>query len=137
MKDLQNIKAEISKLEWRFDIEQAQSLRLHCERCPETVLLHKEFKKATATTKEQPFMLGWTSEDLLKLAVDFAHEKPLSMDSTFATNNMKVRMPSSVPQPCKRLASSSYVADVISCSFRCSRCWHSTSTITAFQSHGL
>lgn len=80
----------MEKLEWRHDNDQAQSVRLFTEANPEHVLLYQEYQSKTSAGQEQPFMLGWTSPDLVNAAVKFGNGRAFAMDSTFATNNLKV-----------------------------------------------
>ena len=89
-KDVNNIAMELDKLDWRFHKEQAESLRRFAQRCPENILVYKEYASAPDGGIEQPLQLGWSTSSLLDKAAEFGHGGALSMDSTFATNNLKV-----------------------------------------------
>jgi len=89
-KDIANLRSKIDGLEWKYDPEQAQSIREFVRINPELVLCYQEFEPPSGSTST-PFLLGITTPELMDAAVEFGHDRPASMDSTFATNNLKAR----------------------------------------------
>lgn len=89
-KDIFNMRRSIEGLEYQFCSDQATSMREFKNANPELVLCYQEYDPATDT----PFFIGVTTPDLLDVAVRFGHGRPASMDSTFATNNLKASLPS-------------------------------------------
>lgn len=95
IKDIANIRRSIDGLEWKFDGDQAQCLREFARANPELVLCYQEYDPDTST----PFFIGVTTSDLLDVAVRYGHGRPASIDSTFATNNLKARALCSLCRP--------------------------------------
>ena len=90
--DVRNIAVELEKLEWKWDKDQATSVQMFTERNPENVLFYQPFVSGTGGGQAQPFQIAWSSPDLLSYAAQYGDKRVLSMDSTFATNNLKVNV---------------------------------------------
>jgi hypothetical protein len=85
-KDVANISQTIDGLDWKYDPDQARSLHAFAAAVPEHVL---HYQPQDSTT-DQPFQMVFSKPSMLKLLVEHGHGRPLLMDSTFGTNNLKV-----------------------------------------------
>ncbi len=88
-KDIADWKDKLDGLEWKYEQEQAQSIREFIKANPDLTLCYKEFKPPSSSTSGDDFMLGITTPELMDVAVKYGHNRLASMDSTFATNNLK------------------------------------------------
>lgn len=91
---MQNIAQTIDGLDWRYDADQAHSLRCFATHKESNVLHYQEMDVSVA----RPFELAFSNDSLLKLLVEHGHARPLMLDSTFGTNNLKVRFKISDPK---------------------------------------
>ena len=73
-------------LEWRYDSDQAQSLRCFSQHQRDNVLHYQELDYPAA----RPFEMVISNQSLLGLLAKHGHQRPLMLDSTFGTNNLKV-----------------------------------------------
>lgn len=86
MQDVRNIAARTDGLDWKYDADQAQSLRYFSQHRTEDVLHYQEMRTSTDTA----FEIAVSTPQTMLMLVKFGHKRPLIMDSTFGTNNLKV-----------------------------------------------
>ena len=86
--DISNIARSIEGLDWKYDSDQAQSIRCFVKENPKNVLFYQEMTADGLT----PFELAVSTPELLALMVEHGDKRPLMLDSTFGTNNLKARM---------------------------------------------
>lgn len=89
-KDLSNRRAVIDRETWKYHINEPESVRIFAQQHPENVLRYTEAGKDSSGT-EVPFQLALTTKELIERMVKFGHGGVALLDSTFATNNKKVR----------------------------------------------
>lgn len=85
-KDVYNIAQSLSGLDWKYSPDQAESLRCFASHRPEYVLHYQPLKSSIG----QPFEMVFSKPGLIALLVKYGHGRPVMMDSTFGTNNLKV-----------------------------------------------
>jgi hypothetical protein len=84
VKDVQNICNVMDGADWKYDTDQAQSIRCFAQHQKEHVLHYQEMGES------QPFEIVISTPRLLELLVKHGHARPLFIDSTFGTNNLKL-----------------------------------------------
>lgn len=95
LQDVVNISPKVEGLSWRYDNDQAESIRRFVECNPAYVLKPEEDSQeesdGSEPAEDQPFQLAFSTPELLTLLVKFGNKRALMLDSTFGTNNLKAR----------------------------------------------
>lgn len=94
--DVRNILLTMDGVEWKYDQCQAQSLRLFQQHNADLVHHYQEMGNGQGGS----FEIVVIKPQSLELLAKFGHKRPLFLDSTFGTNNLKASIhklcPSSV-----------------------------------------
>lgn len=88
-KDIANEKAKLSGLEWRWHKDQAQSCREFTRFNPDLTLCYQEYQPASSSAPAADFVLAITTPELIEAAVKYGHGRPMAMDATCNTVNLK------------------------------------------------
>lgn len=87
-KDVSNIRQGLDEAEWKFDKDEAMSLRLWAQENANNVLVYNE--RATASNIDiSPFQMAVSTNEQIQLAVKYGKNRPFLLDSTFGTNSRK------------------------------------------------